>query len=451
MSHYLEGFAPNGRDNCLCGSGDRFKSCCKDQWQKHDFRFSGVASESFIQKLKRNRAHITWYRLCHLAHTAPIVGTAEGDKLLDVDLAALFELVRNVYFLYRECDVVEKYPPMLHEMSAAISDDRWLWMLCSEEALFYMVVHDNYSAARKILGKYNWHEVCVSEFLEVYLDAFSSQLSHLETIQLASKIVVVAKNDSVRFHYKFLVAMQHFLMNEIESAERLGGEAVSEYENVPVERRTAHGRMSLARAYKQLGEVSGDALKLKRAAELFVLETDRSEYRDVAIANIWCKVGECYFSMGELYLAEKCYCRSISIDKAPLPMIYLAKVQLSLGRIDRAVSLLDEVAPMDMSAVNWFDYVMVRCDLSSRTKKADDISSSLAMLKKISVKDPYFKDLIRDLLVALYESPRARDDSRMTLILTKINKYVSISPNVAGIGFNVNAMIEDFLAARKKG
>lgn len=447
----LENVEPKGRENCLCGSGERFKNCCKDEWRKYDYTKEVNSSFSPLQKLRYMRAHITWYRLCHLAHTVPLMKLKFYDGvLLDVDIKALLELVQRMRGLYSECGIVDFYPQMLGELTGAIEDVRWRWAISCEVALFYMAIKNDYAAARAVLAEYKWQDIRSSELLEVYLDACSDSLGHIDILALASKIVALTDSESSRFHYRFLIAIQYFLLNEPERAEHLGREAIEKYESIPSADRSVYGRRLLGMAVMQLGRILNDEGMLRNAINLMVAEVDEERYTSLAIADIWLQVAECHHILREFYMAEKLYSRSISIKSTPLANVYLADLQLAMGRAGRAKEILDALDPEAMSNANRFDYAISKCNYALFTKGPADVKDALGLIKKITTKDPYFKDLIQRLMVALYELPAENGTSQAGSILAKINKYITLNPNVAGVGVNFNSMIDDYLNRKSK-
>lgn len=449
MNNILKSFEPNGRDNCLCGSRERYKNCCKDEWGKYNYTKKNEFNSS-LQELRYLRAHITWYRLCHLANAVPLTKLrCQDDKMLAIDIGAMHDFVRNALQLYEACGIIDSYPCMLVELKGAIEDIRWGWAISSEEALFYVAIKNDYAAARVALAKYRWEDIGSSELLEVYLDAYSEKFGHVDKINMASKIVELTKKESSRFHYRLTIAFQYFVLNELEKAERLAKDALKAYESVPIEKRDIYGRRILGTAVKQLGQILNDDDMLRRAIELLAAEVDVKRYKSNAIAEIWYEVAECHHMLKEYYMAEKLYCRSISIENSALANIYLAKVQLDLGRLDRAKEILDSLLVESMSAPNRFDYAIVKCDVALVSKDTKDIEDALGLIKKVATNDPYFKDLIQRLLVALYElsvGKTVQADS----ILARLNRYVTLNPNVAGIGFNVNVMIDDYLKNKSR-
>lgn len=446
MPTSLESFQPELYENCLCGSGIRYENCCRDEWPKHDYRKKDKSSDTSTDRLKYLRSHITWYRLCHLAHTAPLMRMKGYDGwLLETDIDSMRELVQRARYLYIECGIVDSYPLMLGELSGAIADTRWGWCLSYEEALHYMVTKKDYDAARAVLAKYQWRDLLSAELLEVYLDAYHDELGHVDIISAATRITELTEVESSRFHYRFLIAIQHFLLNEPKRAETLAREAVELYEALSIDERDAYGNRLLGMAVMQLGQLLKDESMLRKAIDLLIAEVDEERYRSNAIAEIWLQVAECYHSLGEFYMAEKLYHRSLSIEFTDLANIYLARVQLALNRNDRAKEILDSLSVESISKPNFFDYAIVRCDVALLTKNSSDIQLALSFIKQVYSSDPYFKDLIQELVVALYDLQLGKKSAQANSILARVNRYVTLNPNIAGIGINFNAVIEDFL------
>lgn len=449
MSISLKEFEPKGRDNCFCGSGERYKNCCRGEWPKYDFSKKNICSGSPAKLLKILRAHITWYRLCHLAHTVPLVrGNCDDEKILDLDIKAMREMLQQARRLYGECGIINNFPYMLSELSDAIADVRWKWSISCEEAFFNLSIKKDCAEARAVLAKYKWQSIDSSELLEVYLEAYADNLVHIDTISIASKVIELTDSESSKLHYRFLISVQYFLLNETERAEKLAREAIEIYEAIPVSMRNAHGRWMLCLAIKQLGQILGDEEMLRKAIELLIAEVGGGNWKSKALADAWYQVGECYHLLREFYMAEKLYSRSILIEPSPLTSVYLAKVQLDLRRPDRAKEILDSLISTTMSKSNFFDYAIIRCNVALFTKKISDINFALELIKKVSTVDPYFKDLIQSLIVSLYDLKISKSSLQTNSILARINRYVTLNPNLGGFGVNFNAMIDDYLSKK---
>lgn len=450
MQILLESLEPKNRENCLCGSAERYKNCCKSEWRKHNFTKKIDPASSPAVKLKHLRAHITWYRLCHGAHTAPLIKLKYSDGgFLKLDIDSLNDLVRKAWVRYREMGIIESYPVMLGELWDAIEDQRWKWKITTWETLFHLVIRKNRVAAMAVLAKYKWQEIDDSELLEAYLDAYANKLGGIEVINIASKILSLTDSDSSKFHYRFLIAMQYFMSNESDKAKELALEAMEEYEKIPVESRDSHGRMMFALSMMHLGQLLSDHQLIRRSINLFVAEATEN-YKSSGVAEIWCHVGECYYILREFRMAEKLCMRSLSIEYTNLASIYLAKVRLKLGDSVHAKEILDGIILRTLSEPNFFDFAIVRCHIALTTKKLEDIKVAMYFIKKVVSKDSYFKDLIQSLIVALYELQVGGDTGDADSVMGRINRYLTLNPNVAGVGINFNTMIEDYIKRKSK-
>lgn len=371
----------------------------------------------------------------------------DATKMLELDLKSMQEMTRNALALYKSCGCVDDYPLMLHQLSGAIADDRWVWFLSAEEALFFLVLKSDRSRARSAMAKFRWQDVESSEFLEVYLDVNSGRLGLVDVIAIATKVVELTGSVSSKFQYQFMIAIQYFLLNESEKAEKLARQAIVDFEQICVNDRTNYGRVLLARGYMHLGEILSDEAMLTKAIELLLVECDNEIFTPKAISDFFCDVGQCYFTLKKYYLAEKYYSQSISTSQSPLANIYLGKVQVYLGRLDRARNIFTELDSVKMSSANYFDYAIVVCELALRTQSSQDVSKALTMIKSVKTNEPYFMDVIKQLILALYELPR-KNVSRIESLLRLVNKYVTLNPNFNGMGVDINSMIDDYLNRR---
>lgn len=89
MKSYLTKYEPPGRAPCLCGSGIRFKNCCKKEYSKKRFYSRALFNKGeYTDALKSIRFQITWYRLCYMAHTVPFLSSKsdESKNLLRADI-----------------------------------------------------------------------------------------------------------------------------------------------------------------------------------------------------------------------------------------------------------------------------------------------------------------------------------------------------------------------------
>ncbi|KJU80183.1 hypothetical protein N619_06785 [Ectopseudomonas oleovorans] len=74
---------------------------------------------------------------------------------------------------------------------------------------------------------------------------------------------------------------------------------------------------------------------------------------------------------------------------------------------------------------------------------------ALAAIKAVRNSEPLFADMQKDLLVQLYELKSGKGSAAAESLLEKINRYITIKPNIMGFGADFNAMIDDFIRRKK--
>lgn len=125
----LESNEPSRKQPCLCGSGKKFKNCCGNLYKTDErkFAFEKYNEGKYKEALKACRLEVTWYILCHRAHTIPFLrsGTDETKKLLEVDIDALSSLLELLIKCYEKTGKEKEITHLVDSLKNAISDQRW--------------------------------------------------------------------------------------------------------------------------------------------------------------------------------------------------------------------------------------------------------------------------------------------------------------------------------------
>lgn len=447
----LEDFEPDGHAACLCGSGEKFKNCCKDEYKKRDHRGRIEKYSNAKQRLNLLRAHICWYRLCHKAHTLILlkVDPEEGARLLRVDIKALAEMLQQLERLYFENEITTKFNAALEEISHAIDHADWVVEVDIIKALHYMLRFEDREKARYFLSRYDPRVATNSELIEAYLDVFSGKLNHVDIIVLAERVVLLTNSDSSRLQYRFLASMQYFLLNDIVEGEKRALFAINEYESLPDSKRTIYGRVRLAGAYKSLGEAISSDEYIRKAVEVLVGIVGGCELNGEGLAGVWSDIAECQRNLKEYESAEINYRRSLRLFKNSLVEVLLVRLLLDLNRQEDARELISNIDISGFSESNLFDYSIAWCELAIASLRQCEIDRALVLIKSVKTNDPLFMQLNKDLIVQLYELQVSRSGEGARSVLGRMNKYFTINPSVLGVGINVNAIIDDFINKRK--
>lgn len=447
MASYLSELEPAGRDNCLCGSGARFKNCCKNEYPKKKFGAWSLFNEGEYKKaLKSIRSHITWYRLCHLAHTVPFLksNTEQSRRLLETDIQAMSDMLDLLLSCYAKCNIVDDYPNALNSLSGAIDDVRWGTKIDYHRSIYWYVYKNEKEYAKKVLREYDWKEVNDVDLLSVLIDLNSDDLNPVEKVSMAEKICQLSSSPAINLQYGNLIGTEYCLLNDLAKGIPILERTIYEYEKTPKENRTPLGRHHLAISYKHLGELTGKDELLASAADNLKSEIETGEYSSIGEAQLWLDLGSCYHHLGKYDQALEAYDESLKLSHSGLTLAFKSRVLIKIGRINDAREMLNSIELEELTEANFFDFTISKSYLAIASKYSDDIQNGIELIKGIKTNDPMFKDLIQELLLELYElKSRDTEQSKAETALQRFNRYVSLKPNFFGFGIDINAIIDD--------
>lgn len=439
---------PKSKEPCLCGSGKRFKNCCRDQYRTSPWKKLKDVELSPKQKLRAARAHITWYRLCHQVNTKPVLesGSSDAQQLLELDINAMSGLIDRLRDQYSACGKSTELPSALEHLRDSIDDDRWKtaldFQICSTLAFD---IHDR-AAARRISLKHDWHVLDHVEFLTLWFDLNSGQLNQLDRIEICKRIVSLAEDPAVVLQYTAAVGVEHCLLQDVHTGVAIVFEAIHTFEESLDQENNHYGTYQLAHAYQTVAAFTGDKEHAERAAILLHELLKEDLHTPAGKADLWMWIGDSYRLQDRHEEAQDALRKSIELNETNLANIYLGKAEIELRQYDSARTRFAAVRQEELSKENRFDLTTGMGKLAVRTRDRQDIENTLAELREIESKASLFQKCIQELLVEMHE---IRDQSKSsqsaeTLLsqLAKLSKYLHLRPNIFGVGLNINAMLE---------
>jgi tetratricopeptide (TPR) repeat protein len=447
MESHLSKFEPPNRNPCLCGSGKRFKDCCKKEYPKKKFNSWRLFNKREYRKaLKAIRSHITWYRLCHMAHTMPFLtsNTDEARDLLKTDIEAMSDMLDLLLSCYEKCGMVNDYLFALKLLSNSIDDDRWDVKIDYLKCICLYVYKDKREAAKEILEAYDWRQVGDVDLLTVFIDVYSDNLNPVEKTNIAEKICENSNSPEINLQYQNLIGTEYCLLNDLKKGIPILESAIREYEKTLPEKRTHIGRHHLAISYKHLAELQGKEEHFTSAITNLKNEIATGEYSSNGEAQLWLDLGDCYHHLIKFDKAINAYDESLNLVHSGLTLIFKSRTYIKLNKLDEARDMLDKVILEDVTQPNIFDYSISKCYLAFASKEPSDIQNGLDLIKNIKTNDPMFMDLVQDLLSQLYELKSMKAEScKVETALQRFNRYVALKPNIFGFGIDINAIIDD--------
>jgi len=369
----------------------------------------------------------------------------KGARLLRIDIKALAEDLQNLEVLYDKNQISTKFETAIEELSQSIDHPDWSIEVDIVKALHYLVRFEGVDKAQQIISKRNPYRVSNPEFIELYIGLFADGLNHVEIVALAERVVSLTGKASSRLQYQLVAAVQFFLLNDMAEGEKRALRAIEEYEAIPVPERSTYGRFRLAGAYKMLGEVLGRDELILKAVDFFANVIAEESLNNAGLSDIWYEMGDCHRHLKDYGAAEKNYKRALELHKNPLVEVFLARVLMATSRQGEARKTLIDLDIAKFNENNLFDYAISWCELATTYRQRSDIDKALGLLKSVKTNDPLFMQLNKDLIIQLYDIRDDKGGEKAKSILERLNSYITLNPNIAGLGINFNAMFDDFI------
>lgn len=452
-------FYPSRNSPCLCGSGFTFKRCCADHLPATvpgDASKSAIEAKKYKAALKSCRADIAKYTIWHKRHTEPAIRAgAKGLKILEIDLKALAELADKLIWIYHQLDMQEELPSMLERLRVNSIDSRWQRKITYFQAAILLVKGKDRSAIRKELKKLgSMEDETDVQTLQLYLDAFSDELSFSETVKLIDRILKYAESDVDRLHYSCTKAVQYMQVKDIQKARDEVELAVKVFrEAVLVESLAGYSAFRYADALSLLGNLKQDNIYLDEASKIYKKFLEDEDLKKSGRADIYNQLGEIHKLKKEWSLAYEAYKKGYETDNSQILKVFMCECLTEMGKNDDAISLISEVEIEQLNKHEYIDYVFELSGIALVSGKTGLLAKAKEALKALKINAPIFEAQKDELLITVIEAEQSGISEN---ILIKAKRLLSgikashfvIQPNFMGIGVNVNNILDDLSKGR---
>lgn len=448
---------PGRNSPCLCGSGKKFKRCCMEVYKSHSLNesFQLFNKGKYEEALLACRRHVTWYRLCHYAHTMPMLlsGNKRGNDLLIIDLEALADSIGLLHRCYSNVGRSDDFPTVLEYLSEAIDDSRWQDKVKYFKAIWWLIDKQDREAALSCLTGVDFDVCRDPKILEVFIDVAPSGMSFKKKIELIERVIKYINKPSEILQYSLLKGIAYFLISEISDACLIISKAIEEYELVDKEEKTTYGYYQYAHGLQILGEISSDATKIRDAVTQFSLVlkiAQEDNYTPVFFADIEREIGNCYSDLGEFDTAVQHYKNSVERFDSGLTRVFQARANTNLEKLDESRDILAGINSTHFDVHEYFDYAITWGMIALKSQDAMDIEQAKKHLRNSETVWPFFESKRDKLLISLLEASPKQEKGTFRRLTSQLNRYISLNPNVFGVGIDLNKIVEDLHTRRKK-
>lgn len=454
---------PKWSDLCPCASGKKHRDCC---WQ----RLPGFAigkgyakalnNEHLERALLATRADVTQYTIWHKSHTAPVIESDSALKMVRIDVDALGEYVGRLSWLYFRLGLWKEWLAALERLRANIQHPWWDRKIAFYRALYHLAPGGDRTEARRELAKAG--QITIDEddldLLHLYVDLEFDHQPFAARLAILERILSLSSERENQLQYRGAKAIQYLLIGDTETAQLQLSQVIDMVQQTgnskPLEGRERH---LYVRLLQLLGNLKRDKTLLKASVTHFhelLLEGHWTDYGKAAFQR---EIGDSYRYLGEWDLAERAYRDAIALNGSELDKIHVAECLLYQQQLDGAAKEIDTVKREMLPRHEFEDFVFAYAAIAIWSAEPERLTEAKSLLQHLASTAPLFNERRLNLLVRVTEtiangkpSSQAKTDSTPEGGIATVSNFFLLEPNIAGIGINLNAIINYFLRKKPK-
>lgn len=446
---------PGINNSCVCGSGIKFKKCCKNTYSSEasELFFNAYNNGNYKDALIHARNYFTWYALSHKAHTVSLNNAhhAISEHMLSVDIEVISELLENLHLCYYQLKRIDDFLDVIERVRNVVQDKRWEIKIAHARGIWYLADQHNAAAAFASIKMIDIQSCCDPDFLTLYLDVNPIRLSLAETVDITDRIIANTKKESVKLQYRVLKAIKLYLACQQENFSNMVEEAISDFASLSEKKKSLYGKVQLVNTLEIYGKITHKSDVLERGREeVKKLIKDVKHGSKKLIADLYKLLGDFEEDLTNHHDAIEAYSESLKLMPSELTKVFLAKSTCASGDFNKATELLKAIDDTMLDELGDFDLAISWALIAAKSRIYASIEEAKKRLKAVKAYDPAFIQLRDQLIIDLLETnPKIKSGSIRKVIRT-LNKYISLNPNFFGVGIDFNKMIDDTESISKK-
>jgi len=448
----------------LCGSGKKYKRCCHSEETKKSGEhqkdaFSSLNEGNYRAALTSIRRSITNYTINHKSHTELLLSKepTAGEILLKIDLEALSELVGVMLDCFRGLGDYDQFLESLERMRRNIKDPQWQRKITYFEIIGRL--GDDWSETvgqreiKKLLPIDNETD---PEIMQLCIQYLGSEFGFRKRDKLITRLISLVKTHQERLQYKLVLASLYFEVGDEAGACSITEEALEEYEKTPEDKIETYGRHYKASALNFLGILKNSTELQSKSLHEFTALLKEDIWTSEGIARLHSEIVGCCYGLGKYQDAIDCYNSSLSFSNSDLTRVFMARA-LCLNQDESAIELIESIDASSLDSAGKLDFFVTYATIGIHFKKEEMLKNSIQMLRIVDSINVTFDRQKAELLqeiseVLLHGFNEARFNKMLVVVRDwskKINRYLVLQPNIAGLGINVNRVVEDVQDKKK--
>lgn len=457
-------YKPKWNDPCPCGSGRNFQTCCRPRLPgtgeiSKAWRIAGRGGD-WEESLLLVRADVAQYVIWHRRHTIPGLRLPGlPTDMVSVDVSALSEHVGNLIQVLYRLERLNQAPAILARLRPAIADERWRRKIVYHRALVTLLTGDRPKARLELIeaSPITGAEEDI-DLLQIHLDLNGSRLGFTERQALYSRVIEITRSRSDQLQYSGAAAFDVLLLGDDKGGRDAVEAAVALGRTLEAEKPLSPSAESwFCRSLETLAVIDQDRAKFDELIERLARLMKTEEWTDKGRADLLRNRGDAYRYAGDFKLAIDDYRDSLQLMNAGIVQVFKAECLLRVGSLAEALALIRAVAAERLSKAEAADHAFVSYYIALAAKDGVALREADQRLRAAVTPHPYFQTVRLQYIVDIHDALEALAAQKEPVKLgpvigamSAISRYMQLQPNVAGIGFNINNMIDDIVEVAEK-
>lgn len=402
------------------------------------------------------RADVSQYIIWHRTNTEPLLRDAPpvGQQFLDIDVEALADAVESLCEVHWWSDQAGALMQALERLREAIKSPAWNRKITYFQALTESIANDNDTAARREFDKL----LPVSEaeddvdLLQLYFALYSETFGFAKAITICDQIIRAEDSLANQLQYGSAKAIRHFLIGDSQHAK-------AEFDRIVKLARAAQqeGDLSeyeawqMALAISFLGVLAHDVELFDEAIAILETQLANGDWKPSGLSNLQRQIADNHRHAERWPKAEAAYRAAIAAAPSTAAAIFLAEVVMLQGRTVEAAGILDKLEPATFDRGEHEDFVFVSATIAVELGDRQRMQVAARYLEGFEGSAPYFERRRLVFLLRVQQALRTGSTPKIKRSLRRrladsargLSRYLILEPNIAGLGFNLNAMLND--------
>ncbi len=417
--------------------------------------------EQWPKVLRALRADLTQYTIYHRTNTVPLMRRLPPEEIniLSIDIDALNESVEQLRAIYARLDRLAEFPLVIERLRVNIDDPRWQRKLTYQQAMTAHLLDDTAGARRDLakLGPITGKETDL-DFLHLHIDLNGETIALVDKLKLYDRILELTESRGDRFQYAAAKGVELTLAGDragavatTDAALRIGRDSEDERAFGP----------NAELWFCKLLEVAGIARPdrecfVESAMRLKTLVTRTDHWTPTGLGHLNRCLGDVLRLSGEWEEGALAYAAGFALDSDPANRIFEASCRLMQGRKEEALAIIESIDFDTLDIPERADFAIAYAAIAIALRDAIRLDDAAAKLKAVTPIRQYFAHqnvryqlAIERARAAIAAGTPVPKSSRLLDWISSLSRWFMVQPNIAGIGINLNNMVDDAIAARR--